>query len=219
MSVPPPSAKRGAGFPDWLPSARKATLIAAAAFAIGLFLFLLLWLQQRGRNDHSGLDTATPSTQGDQMQPLPIPLPADRTGASGLEPLPQTPQQIQQPRTTQAPPTPAAPALPSTQVPAPAPSTAIDTAPQAVDSPPPHYPRSAQRRGETGTVLLRVHVSAAGDVIAVDLIQSSHSRDLDRAASDAVRRWRFRPAMREGRAAAASVQVPITFRLPTLIRT
>jgi protein TonB len=39
------------------------------------------------------------------------------------------------------------------------------------------------------------------------------SRSLDRAASDAVRRWRFRPAVREGQAVAGTIQVPITFNL------
>lgn len=70
-----------------------------------------------------------------------------------------------------------------------------------------------QRRGETGTVLLRVHVGPDGQPYSVDLVQSSGSRALDRAASDAVRRWRFRPAVRDGQAIAASVQVPITFNL------
>jgi protein TonB len=82
-----------------------------------------------------------------------------------------------------------------------------------LSSPAPRYPRDAQRRGETGTVLLRVHVGPDGRPYSVDLVQGSGSRVLDRAASDAVRRWRFRPAVRGGQAVAGEVQVPVTFDL------
>jgi protein TonB len=67
------------------------------------------------------------------------------------------------------------------------------------------------RRGESGTVLLRVHVGADGIPMAIDLVQSSRSRALDHAATDAVRRWRFRPAQRNGRPVDGVVQVPISF--------
>jgi protein TonB len=80
-----------------------------------------------------------------------------------------------------------------------------------VSAPAPGYPPDAFRRGESGTVLLRVHVGPDGIPYAVDLVRSSHSRSLDRAASDAVKRWRFRPAQRNGQPVAADVQVPITF--------
>ena len=58
---------------------------------------------------------------------------------------------------------------------------------------------------------LRLHVDARGEPGQVDLVSSSGSRSLDRAASDAVRRWRFAPAMRGGQPVEAAVQVPITF--------
>lgn len=77
--------------------------------------------------------------------------------------------------------------------------------------PAPSYPPEAFRNGESGTVLLRVHVGPDGTPYAVDLVQGSHSRLLDRAAADAVRRWHFRPAMRGGQPIAGEVQVPITF--------
>jgi len=116
------------------------------------------------------------------------------------------------PRGVEAPVAPVAPASPP---PPPAPPAAIaDSAmPQPLSSPAPRYPREAQRRGESGTVLLRVHVGPDGRPYSVDLVQGSGSRALDRAASDAVRRWRFRPAVRNGQAVAGTVQVPITFNL------
>lgn len=60
-------------------------------------------------------------------------------------------------------------------------------------------------------MLLRVHVGADGVPYAVDLVSGSGSRHLDRAATDAVRKWRFRPAMRDGRPVSGAVQVPISF--------
>jgi len=49
--------------------------------------------------------------------------------------------------------------------------------------------------------------------INVTVAASSQSRDLDRAALDAVRRWRFRPAQRDGQPVAGTVVVPIEFKL------
>jgi protein TonB len=59
--------------------------------------------------------------------------------------------------------------------------------------------------------VLRVHVGADGVPYAVDVVDSSRSRLLDRAAADAVKRWRFRPAQRDGQAVSGQVQVPISF--------
>jgi len=62
-------------------------------------------------------------------------------------------------------------------------------------------------------VVLRVHVGTDGEPEGIDLVTGSGSRSLDRAAVEAVRRWRFEPAMRDGRPVEGFVQVPITFDL------
>lgn len=77
----------------------------------------------------------------------------------------------------------------------------------------PGYPPEAFRAGEEGTVVLRVDVDAAGNPGNVDIISRSGSRDLDRAAIEAVRKWKFRPAMQGGQAVASQVEVPIDFRM------
>jgi protein TonB len=198
--------------PDWWPS-RKALLVAGIAFAIGLLLFGLLWLDQRDNNDFYRAGGVPLGTEGQQFEPLPAPLPAGESGdnASGMGDVEQAAGD--EPRIVEAPPAPAAPVEPLPPPPAPPAAIADSTVPQPLSSPAPRYPREAQRRGETGTVLLRVHVGPDGQPYSVDLVQSSGSRALDRAASDAVRRWRFRPAVRDGQAIAGSVQVPITFNL------
>jgi protein TonB len=85
------------------------------------------------------------------------------------------------------------------------------TPPAPIQSPAPSYPPAALRNRESGTVLLRVHVDTGGNPYAVDLLRSSRSRSLDRAATEAVKRWRFRPAMQDGQPVPGVVQVPITF--------
>ncbi|NZA26041.1 energy transducer TonB [Luteimonas sp. SJ-92] len=77
----------------------------------------------------------------------------------------------------------------------------------------PDYPVAALRAQEEGTVLLRVQVDAQGNPGDVEIARSSRSRELDRAARDAVRRWRFSPALENGQAVASTVEVPIDFRM------
>lgn len=78
---------------------------------------------------------------------------------------------------------------------------------------PPEYPAAALRSGIEGTVLVLVEVGADGVPTDVSIARRSSSRDLDRAALQAVRGWTFQPAMRDGEAVASSVQVPVDFRV------
>jgi len=85
----------------------------------------------------------------------------------------------------------------------------VDPVPLA--TPAPRYPPEALRNQESGTVLLHVDVGADGVPTQVQVAKSSRSRSLDRAASEAVRQWRFRPAQRNGQPVPGSVQVPVAF--------
>jgi len=80
-------------------------------------------------------------------------------------------------------------------------------------NPLPSYPRVARRRHIEGTVVLFVAVSAEGRPTQVRVESSSGFDLLDRAALDAVNRWRFEPARRNGVAAAGQVLVPVRFKL------
>lgn len=77
----------------------------------------------------------------------------------------------------------------------------------------PSYPAAALRSREEGTVLLRVEVDAGGNPTSVDVERSSRSRDLDRAARDAVSQWTFQPAVENGQPVASTVTVPVDFRV------
>ncbi|MGJ7904210.1 energy transducer TonB [Lysobacter sp. 1R34A] len=102
---------------------------------------------------------------------------------------------------------PAAPAVATTE-----PPRATEALPLAAGNPEPRYPSGALRRGEGGTVVLRVNVGADGKPEEVEVARHSGSRELDRAALVAVRDWRFRPATRDGREVASVVEQPVEFK-------
>ena len=77
----------------------------------------------------------------------------------------------------------------------------------------PSYPSTARRLGAQGTTLLKVHVLADGRVGEVVVQESAGHSDLDRAAADAVRQWRFDPARRGSEPVAMWVLLPVEFRL------
>jgi protein TonB len=65
---------------------------------------------------------------------------------------------------------------------------------------PPVYPIEAQLHNEHGLVVVVIHVAANGVASGVDVQQSSGVDILDQAAVAAVRKWRFRPAIKDGQA-------------------
>jgi protein TonB len=80
-------------------------------------------------------------------------------------------------------------------------------------NPKPPYPPVSRSKGEQGTVLLKVCVSATGAVDSVDVAKSSGFVRLDRSANDTVMRWRFHPARKSGQAIPMCYQLPIRFSL------
>lgn len=77
----------------------------------------------------------------------------------------------------------------------------------------PKYPASALRSGDTGTVLVLATIDRNGVPTQVTLDDRSGNRDLDRSALQAVRQWRFQPALRDGKPVEATVRVPVEFAL------
>ena len=81
-------------------------------------------------------------------------------------------------------------------------------------APPPRYPIEAIRGSLTGTVVLRVLVDIDGRPIDVQVETSSGHRVLDAAARKQVLgKWRFKPAIENGRAVQAIGLVPVAFNL------
>lgn len=78
------------------------------------------------------------------------------------------------------------------------------------------YPRIAATQRMEGTVILRVLVGADGVPQEIQIDKSSGHLVLDRAARDAVMKWRFEPGTRNGEPFAAYGLVPIAFKLTEL---
>ena len=192
--------------------------IVVAAIGVGLLLFLLLML---GQDRDKPFFSAGPGggTQGEDGQvqvfePLPAPLPAGELGdGSRLPEAPVDAAPREQPRIIE-PPRPAAPAPVATRPTPSAPVANASTAnssPVPTSRPAPQYPRAALRAGIEGTVRVQVDVGPDGGPTSVSLDQGSGHRELDRAALDAVKRWRFRPAMANGQPTVGRLTVPIQF--------
>lgn len=211
-----PATSRRSALP--LPTGRGWVLVAAA-FVAGLLAFLVVWVGQRGAGSDDALPAgeAPPAAAAPAPEPLPAPSLPGSPGSVEIREIASTGARLEE--------TPSA----ARPVPGAASVSAPDTGPEAAGqaptaatlpaasapvlerSPHPRYPARAQRRGESGEVVLSIDVDARGRVARASVASSSGSKDLDRAALDAVRRWRFRPAMRDGRPVPATVTVPIAF--------
>jgi protein TonB len=77
----------------------------------------------------------------------------------------------------------------------------------------PVYPESARREGREGRVLLRVLVDDQGRSKFVEINSSSGNEALDRAAAEAIKRWRFHPARYGDKPVESWLRIPIEFHL------
>ncbi|MSR61786.1 MAG: energy transducer TonB [Planctomycetes bacterium] len=82
-----------------------------------------------------------------------------------------------------------------------------------IDKPTPIYPKLSRRTGEEGSVLCRLHLSATGAVLEVEVVESSGFVRLDEAAREMLGRWRFEPELVDGRAVATTWLHKVTFQL------
>ena len=149
--------------------------------------------------------------------PKPVPRkPTPKPVATKPAPVNESPTALSAPADATpepAPPAPAPPAAPAPAAPAAATVTAARFDAAYLNNPRPAYPMLSRRLREEGQVMLRVLVSPEGQPARVELRTSSGSERLDRAAQEAVARWRFVPARRGDVAVEAWVLVPIVFKL------
>lgn len=82
-----------------------------------------------------------------------------------------------------------------------------------ISNPNPMYPPDAVQQGLEGRVILSVTIAVTGSVTKVTVTESCGHPSLDQAALDAVRRWRFSPATRDGKPVEWTARLPIRFRL------
>jgi len=85
------------------------------------------------------------------------------------------------------------------------------TQPRLIYSPEAKYPRKQGKVHLPATVQLAAVVGPDG--LPSDIaVSSSLSPDFDQAAMDAVKKWKFSPATKDGKPAATKVMLEITFR-------
>lgn len=88
----------------------------------------------------------------------------------------------------------------------------FDVRPMPVKTPPPTYPTDMRKDGVTGVVALKVLIDAEGNVAEVSVSKSSNSA-FEEPAIAAVKRWKFKPGQKEGKAVPAQLMIPLQFRL------
>jgi len=168
---------------------------------------------------------SSPSAKAEPAPPAPLPIAATAPPVAPA-PVDSTPALAPSDAVTLAPPMttivpsvpatgPAAPPITAaTRQPAAAPEGLTQYArPQGGYQVRPSYPAAPRRLGIQGTTMLRVQVLADGRIGDVLVEESAGHPELDAAATDAVRRWRFDPARRGMEAVAMWVRLPVEFRL------
>ncbi len=89
---------------------------------------------------------------------------------------------------------------------------AVSTRAEVASGPLPVYPRAARAAGIETDVPVELVVNAAGEVVDARIVRPV-GYGLDEATLDAIRRYRFKPAQREGRAVAVRMLWTMQYRL------
>jgi len=109
-----------------------------------------------------------------------------------------------QPTPSQSPAVPASPAVPGD-------STELIV----IKAPKPSYPMEAAHNGVQGKVWIHLLISETGDVESADIV--SGDPDLARAAQEAMKKWKFKPYIRNGKAVKVNTQMPFDFAFKSKI--
>jgi protein TonB len=81
------------------------------------------------------------------------------------------------------------------------------------DKPMPQYPPGARSTRQEGTVNLRLLVDERGRVEQVEIESGTKSRQLQRAATEAAKRWVYDPAIKDGVPVQVWITAAVTFKL------
>lgn len=87
------------------------------------------------------------------------------------------------------------------------------TSPDYLYTTKPVYPAQARKEGLQGKVKLQVLIRENGQVDEIRIAKSSGYKLLDMEAIQAIQKWRFRPAKKDGQNVACWVEIPLSFKL------
>ena len=82
--------------------------------------------------------------------------------------------------------------------------------PKAIDAPDPKFPDLPPDAEQHGTVVMLVGINAKGRVEVVRVLRSDEQA-FETSAVDTVKKWKFRPAEKDGHAVAVQVTVEMKF--------
>ena len=94
-----------------------------------------------------------------------------------------------------------------------APSDAATHGAVLVKNTAPRYPTAAMRSNQEGWVELSFTITTGGDVSDVKVVDAQPRHVFDRAAIDAVSRWKYQPATQDGTPVASTKRQRIEFKL------
>jgi TonB family protein len=185
------------------PGKQKYFLFAGGGIAVLIVAFILVTHFAAPTGNASlntspppNLPSESPSTEAAPMKTLTPPAPA--------ETAPRNEHKVQNASITQ-------PSLPAMEVSRPlrVPEEEMDALRSA--APAPAYPPLARQARIQGTVVLDAEISKDGAVVALRAV-SGHPL-LIPAAVEAVKQWRYKPYLRDGKPAAVSTQATVKFTL------
>lgn len=88
--------------------------------------------------------------------------------------------------------------------------TQVDEKPVPVKTPPPRYPDALRRDGVAGMCAVSIVIDESGAVIKSSVAKSTNP-EFEKPALEAVERWKFKPAKKDGNAVKVKVTVPLRF--------
>jgi protein TonB len=86
------------------------------------------------------------------------------------------------------------------------------TPPKPIYTPDPEYTEAARRDRVQGTVVVHLNLATDGTTHDIKVVRGLRP-DLDKKAVEAVTKWKFQPAMKDGAPVATSITVEVAFRL------
>ena len=87
------------------------------------------------------------------------------------------------------------------------------TMPRAIFQPGPEYSEEARKKKIQGTVVLSLIVGVDGNTRDIKIIRGGLGYGLDEKAVQAVSRWKFKPALKDGEPIDKEIAVEVSFRL------
>lgn len=93
------------------------------------------------------------------------------------------------------------------------PSVESETLPQQVYNPPPEYPLAARRQRLEGSVVVEVEVLEDGSTAGARIVKDCDVPLFSASALEAVRKWKFQPALRGGKPVRSLERVRFVFKL------